>query len=154
MTERVPELAHALPADVQLDGELVAWDATGRPDFHALSRRVLHGHSEIELVYYAFDVLAVEGPSTTMLPYHERRALLEELVLEGPQVKLVGTFEDGRTLFDVVCAHGLEGVVAKRLRDPYWPGERLWQKTKNRATQRFAEERARATAPRRKRVAA
>ena len=36
---------------------------------------------------------------------------------------------------------GLEGVVAKRERDPYRPGERLWVKTKSRATARFAEER-------------
>jgi hypothetical protein len=40
-----------------------------------------------------------------------------------------------------VCERGLEGVVAKRLRDPYRPGERVWVKTKNRATARFAEER-------------
>jgi ATP-dependent DNA ligase len=39
-----------------------------------------------------------------------------------------------------VCDRGLEGVVAKRLRDPYRPGERGWVKTKNRSTKRFAEE--------------
>ncbi len=76
-----------------------------------------------------------------MLPYAERRAVLEGLHVEGPEVKLVGTFEDGQALFDAVCARGLEGVVAKRARDPYRPGERLWVKTKNRATRRFAEER-------------
>lgn len=43
-------------------------------------------------------------------------------------------------LFDVICARGLEGVVGKRLRDPYRSGERLWVKTKNRATARFQEE--------------
>jgi ATP-dependent DNA ligase len=96
--------------------------------------------------------VAVEGLATTSLPYQERRGLLEELCVEGPQVRLVATFEDGQLLFDVVCVRGLEGVVAKRLRDPYRPGERLWQKTKNRATQQFAEERARATAPRRQRM--
>ena len=59
-------------------------------------------------------------------------------------MKLVATFEDGQALFDAVCARGLEGVVAKRISDPYKPGERGWVKTKNRATARFAEERARA----------
>jgi bifunctional non-homologous end joining protein LigD len=49
-------------------------------------------------------------------PYSERRALLEALEIERPAVQLVATFEDGRALFDVVCAQGLEGVVAKRLR--------------------------------------
>jgi ATP-dependent DNA ligase len=50
---------------------------------------------------------------------------------------VVATFEDGRALFEVVCQRGLEGVVRKRLRDPYRPGERLWVKTKNRTTPRF-----------------
>jgi bifunctional non-homologous end joining protein LigD len=81
-----------------------------------------------------------------MLPYQERRALLEELNVESADVKLVATFEDGVTLFEAVCARGLEGVVAKRLRDPYRAGDRLWVKIKDRATARFAEERARASA--------
>ena len=52
-----------------------------------------------------------------------------------------GGFEDAEGLFAAVCERGLEGVVAKRERDPYRPGERGWVKTKNRATARFAEER-------------
>jgi ATP-dependent DNA ligase len=55
-------------------------------------------------------------------------------------VRLVATFEDGEALFAAVCERGLEGVVAKRLRDPYRPGGCHWVKTKNRATARFAEE--------------
>jgi hypothetical protein len=80
------------------------------------------------------------GLSTMQLPYAKRRALLEELDVEGPHAKLVATFEDGEALFRVVCDRGLEGVVAKRERDPYRPGERGWVKTKNRRTARFAEE--------------
>ena len=56
-------------------------------------------------------------------------------------MRLVATFEDGEALFAAVCARGLKGVVAKRERDPYRPGDRVWMKTKNRATARFAEER-------------
>ena len=66
--------------------------------------------------------------------------LLEELDVEGPPVRLVATFEDGDALFAAVCERGLEGVVGKRLRGPYRPGERQWVKTKNPATARFAEE--------------
>jgi|SRR5215211_298761 len=40
----------ALPADVQLDGELVAWDHTGRPDWHRLDARVLHGDTSVREV--------------------------------------------------------------------------------------------------------
>jgi bifunctional non-homologous end joining protein LigD len=145
MTSLLPEL-RALPENVQLDGEIVALDANGLPDFHRLSSRVLHKRTGVAITFFVFDVLAVEGLATTMLPYEQRRALLEELEVEGPHVQLVATFEDGVALFDAVCARGLEGVVAKRLHDPYKPGERLWVKTKNRATARFAEERVRATA--------
>jgi ATP-dependent DNA ligase len=56
-------------------------------------------------------------------------------------VRLVATFEDGEALFAAVCGRGLEGVVAKRGRDPHRAGDRGWVKKKNRATTRFAEER-------------
>jgi bifunctional non-homologous end joining protein LigD len=141
MTRLLPELADALPPDVQLDGELVALGADGRPDFHRLSGRMLHRDGSIAVTYFVFDVLAVEGLPTTALPYCERRELLEQLEVEGPRVRLVATFEDGEALYRVVCGQGLEGIVAKRERDPYRPGERGWVKTKNRATARFVEER-------------
>jgi len=140
MTPLLPELATALPADVQFDGELVALDGEGRPDFHRLSARMLHGRPGNAVTLFVFDVLAVEGLPVTSQPYRERRALLEQLDLEGPLVRLVATFEDGEALFAAVCERGLEGVVAKRERDPYRPGERQWVKTKNRATARFAQE--------------
>ena len=135
--------------NVQLDGEIVALDDAGRPDFHRLSARMLHGKDGIAVRYFVFDVLACEGGATTHLPYEERRQLLEALEIDGPHWQTVATFDDGRALFTVVCDSGLEGVVAKRLRDPYLEGGRLWVKTKNRATARFAEERARATVSRR-----
>jgi hypothetical protein len=92
--------------------------------------------------YFILDVLAIEGLATTMLPYRQRREVLEQLELERPGVRLVATFEDGQALFDAVCARGLEGVVAKRTGDRYRPGARGWVKAKNRDTARFAEEHA------------
>ena len=141
MTHLLPELGRSLPQDVQLDGEIVALADDGRPDFHRLSSRMLHGRGGIAITYFVFDLLAVEGLATTMLPYSERRAILEEIELENHQVKIVATFEDGPALFRAVCARGLEGVVAKRDSDPYQPSDRSWVKTKNRGTARFAEER-------------
>ena len=149
MTPLLPEFGRVLPANVQLDGELVALDRAGLPDFHRLSARMLHGDTSVSVTYFVFDVLAVEGLATTSQPYSERRALLEALDLEGPYVRLVATFEDGEALFAAVSDRGLEGVVAKRERDRYRPGERQWVKTKNRATARFAEELARGRPPRR-----
>jgi ATP-dependent DNA ligase len=94
----------------------------------------------IEVVYFVFDVVGVEGLAKTVQPYAERRELLEALELEGPYVRLVATFTDGDALFRAVCDRGLEGIVAKRDHDPYRPGEHGWVKTKNRATARFIEE--------------
>ena len=136
----LPELAQTLPPNLQLDGELVAWDEDGHPDFDRLSRRMLHGDRSIPVTYVVFDVLACEGVSTTAQPYIERRGLLEELDVEGPHVQLVATFEDGEALSQVVCERGLEGIVAKREREPCRPGQRTWVKTKNKSTRRFAEE--------------
>lgn len=149
MTQLLPEL-RSPPPDLQLDGELVALDENGAPDFHRISSRMLHRKPGISITYFVFDVLAVEGLSTLEAPYQERRALLEELAVEGPQDKLVATFEDGQALFDAICARGLEGVVAKQKRDRYRPGEPVWVKTKNRTTLRFAQELAAARARGRK----
>ena len=95
MTALLPELGDVLPADVQLDGELVALDSNGHPDFHRLGRRMLHGDTSIPVTLMVFDVLAVEGMATTALPYSERRALLELLEVDGPHARLVAVFEDG-----------------------------------------------------------
>jgi hypothetical protein len=140
--EPPPELAAALPPHVQLDGELIAWNEDGNPDFHRLCRRMLHGDPSVAVTYMAFDVLALDGEPTVRLPYVERHALLEKLVLGVPPslLEVIGSFEDGPVLWDVVVARGMEGVVAKREREPYRPGARLWVKTKNRATARFQEE--------------
>src|SRR3954447_7001652 len=66
MSHLLPEFRCTLPESVQLDGELVALGEDGRPDFHRLSTRVLHGRPGISLTLFVFDVLAVEGLSTTM----------------------------------------------------------------------------------------
>jgi bifunctional non-homologous end joining protein LigD len=140
MTPLLPELEGALPADVQLDGELVAFDESGRPDFHRLGDRMLLRRSNAAVTYMIFDLLARDGEPLTREPYRERRRQLETLELNDGHARIVPTFPDGEALFDAMCERDLEGIVAKRERDRYRPGERLWVKTKNRATARFAEE--------------
>jgi bifunctional non-homologous end joining protein LigD len=140
MTALLPELAAAIPPGLLLDGELVAWDAAGRPDFHRLTRRMLHGDRRIGVCLVAFDLLAADGRSLVDAPYTLRRQRLEEQELESALCRTVAVFEDGAALYAVVCEQGLEGVVAKRLTEPYRPGLRSWVKTKNRATRRFAQE--------------
>jgi bifunctional non-homologous end joining protein LigD len=130
----------AMPDGLMLDGELVAWNA-GLPSFPLLCRRLLHGERGIGVTYLVFDVLYVDGNSAMVLPYRERRALLEELDLFGPAWHTPAAFEDGEALQDVVTDQGLEGVVAKRLSSTYRPKGGGWVKTRNPGYWRLAEER-------------
>ena len=77
--------------------------------------------------------------------------MLEELQLNGRHWRTPQTFDDGVALWDAICEHELEGVVAKPLRSRYVAGERGWVKTKNRAYWRWELEREGASKIRRER---
>jgi bifunctional non-homologous end joining protein LigD len=79
-----------------------------------------------------FDVLSIEGEVMTSQPYAQRRVVLEHLHLDAPQLRTPQTFNDGEALWEAVCEHELEGVVAKRRSSRYVPVERGWIKAKNR----------------------
>ena len=124
---------------VVLDGEIVALDpATGRPDFGRLQRR-MHvdrpGQAarlarQVPTQWFVFDVLHLDGRSLLDDPYATRREVLESLDLPFPVPPSLR--EDGATVLQASRAQGLEGVVAKRLRSPYRPGQRSddWVKVK------------------------
>jgi ATP-dependent DNA ligase len=132
MTPVIPELA-TFPVFGTFDGELVAFDENGSPDFPLICSRLLNRHQEIRLTYVIFDVLTLNGESLMHLPYGERRPRLESLNLNGPYWQTPETFDDGEALFDAVCERELEGIVAKRLSGRYTPGCRgSWIKVKNR----------------------
>ncbi len=149
-TTRFPELGALgrvlASTDVVLDGELVALDVLGRPSFEALQPR-MHVASastalalsvERPVVCMFFDVLWIEGHATLTLPYHERRALLEALHLDGPAWKTPpATVGRGAAVLATATELGLEGVVAKRLDSTYQAGRRsdAWRKIKPTASQ-------------------
>ena len=139
MAELVPEL-RGLPRGLLLDGELVAFGDDGRPSFPLLCARVLHGKRSIAVKYLIFDVLRVDGRTVMANAYADRRALLESLDLEGPAWSTPENFDDGEALFDATLGLALEGVVAKRLDEPYRPGERTWIKAKHRSYWRYGQE--------------
>ncbi|MGB9377299.1 MAG: non-homologous end-joining DNA ligase [Mycobacteriales bacterium] len=125
-----------------LDGELVTFDADGRPSFGRLQQRMhVTGASQVRrlvelvpVVYLIFDVLHLDGRSLLDLPYAERRKKLERLRLSGPSWQTPPYFPGGGA--DVLRAsqdQQLEGVMAKRLDSPYRPGKRTdaWRKVKN-----------------------
>ena len=130
MTEHVAEL-EVLPRGLVLDGELVALNDQGAPHWPRLCERVLHGNRSIAVTFIAFDVLRVDGHDVMCNPWSERRALLEELGIERSSVRLADVFDDGHTLYNAVCEHGLEGIVAKKRSGLYRPGYRGWTKLKN-----------------------
>src|SRR5438552_17508917 len=104
-----------------LDGEIVALDGDGRPSFQALHHWSLEG---LSLVYYAFDLLHINGRDLAHAPLEERRAPLGDVT--GDSGVLVSETLPGTTaqISAAVRDLGLEGVVAKRRRSMYAPGRR------------------------------
>jgi bifunctional non-homologous end joining protein LigD len=123
MTNRLPELAQ-LPAELVLDGEIVAFNGTGVPHFPDIVARVLRGDTSIPVTYAVFDVLRVVGHDLTCNAWSDRRAVLDELDVLSPLCLVADVFDDGKALFQVVCDRGLEGVVAKRRSGKYRPSYR------------------------------
>jgi bifunctional non-homologous end joining protein LigD len=142
----VGPIAAQLPAGgAVLDGELVAFDAAGRPSFGALQQRMhvtdpgavraLAGR--VPVVYLIFDLLRLSGHSLLERPYRDRRELLDQLELTGDGWNTPPAFDDGADLLAASRARGLEGVVAKRRDSRYEPGRRsaAWRKIKHVRTQ-------------------
>ncbi|MFL5849942.1 MAG: DNA ligase D [Solirubrobacteraceae bacterium] len=150
ISSRYPELrdlGRALGArPAILDGEIVAFDAEGRPSFERLQSRmhlvsdaaVRRAVRDVPIAYVLFDVLYLDGRQLCARPYRERRELLESLDLRGPhwQTPAYRT-ADADALLRFSAERGLEGVVAKRIDSRYEPGRRsaAWIKVKNKRNQ-------------------
>ena len=146
ITATYPEL-RALAAelgstDAVLDGEIVAFDESGKPSFERLQGRmnlaseaaVRRRLGDCPVTYLAFDLLYLDGRSLMELPYTERRERLDELGLEGPHWQTPSYHRgDGESLLELTRERELEGLVAKRLDSRYLAGRRTraWLKVKN-----------------------
>lgn len=147
ITARYPELtadgAPFLPAtDAVIDGEIVAFDADGRPSFTRLQNRMhLTRAREIErevvrtpIRYLAFDLLHLDGHDLTGVPLAQRRTLLEDVIadLDAP-ILAPPVFDDLDAALAASREFGLEGVVVKDPTSRYRPGLRSpsWLKLKN-----------------------
>ncbi|AWM24992.1 ATP-dependent DNA ligase [Sinorhizobium fredii CCBAU 25509] len=124
-------------ATMILDGEAVVLDDKGRSDFGMLQRAIGRKpslHDPREILFFAFDLLYLDGRDLRRLPLSERRRLLESIVVAGRAgvIRLSEEVEaDGEEFFRIACEHGLEGIVAKRRDKPYQSGRRPdWQKIK------------------------
>jgi bifunctional non-homologous end joining protein LigD len=139
LTAVVPEVTAAasrVPPGSVIDGEVVATDRDGRPDYHRLRQRLAGGaalREQIPVAYLAFDALYLEEKPLVKQPVTRRRARLQKSVEAGGHIFVPDHIdEDGVELFEACLERGLEGVVAKHRQSPYIPGQRspFWLKVK------------------------
>ncbi|KFL31102.1 ATP-dependent DNA ligase [Devosia riboflavina] len=122
-----------------IDGEICAFDGTGRTDFSTL-KNVLSDGGRLE--YFAFDLLEADGKDLTKLPLIERKARLEKLLKTSARQDPVQYSSHvrghGQKVLDALCRDGHEGVIAKEADAPY-RGERTrsWLKIKCLKRQEF-----------------
>ena len=151
LTSRLPMVARELEAqseeELVLDGEIVALNEHGLPDFGLLQQSMNLERSKIDrmpstatIVYYPFDLLYLRGTSLQQVPLYDRKTLLAEVLTEGAHLQRVEYVEaTGESFFQAAVALGLEGMVAKRRDSIYEPGarSRSWLKVKAIQDQEF-----------------
>jgi len=114
----VADELHLLRVPAVLDGEVTVVDEDGKPSFQALQHYIRTGQGH--LLYYAFDILHLDGHDLTNLPLSRRKELLLEALPQGPHLKYSDHITGvGTKLLESVRAQGLEGVIAKRADSPY-----------------------------------
>ncbi|MET4201404.1 DNA ligase D [Bradyrhizobium sp. LA6.12] len=124
--------------DAMIDGEIVALDHNGAPNFSSLQAALSDGKTE-DLIFFAFDLLFAEGLDCRRLPLGERKDRLRQLLDAGKkksgQIRYVEHFESsGDAVLQSACKLELEGVVSKKLDAPYRSGRtESWTKAKCRA---------------------
>lgn len=124
--DRFPKIVEKLwkiKHDVIIDGEIVALDDEGRPKFQLLQDYLKF--KEGQLVYYVFDLLALDGVDLTKRPLSERKEKLNE-VLPKSNVIVFGEHieKEGEKFFEAASVQGLEGIMAKKADSTYQPGVR------------------------------
>ena len=151
LTATFPRLAAELAKQgvdgMILDGELVAFDAGGRPSFGALQERAqLKGSAEIAaadrvlpVAFVCFDMPYFAGVDLREAPYRDRRRYLAQCLLPSPTVQLVHASEEGAALAEAAIASGFEGVIGKRMDSRYESGKRstAWIKVKQTQSAEF-----------------
>jgi bifunctional non-homologous end joining protein LigD len=124
-----------------VDGEVVALDEDGRPDFGILQERISSlraGQPAGGLVYEAFDLLHLDGRSLLGVPLEDRKRLLRSVLRDDRRVRYASHVEgEGLAFHEAARQLGVEGIVAKLRRSRYEPGRRspAWLKVKIRPEQ-------------------
>src|SRR6266850_3443000 len=125
------DLAKQAVNSMVLDGELVAFDADGKPSFNAMQ----NVQPNTPMVFYCFDLLHFAGLNLRKAPYRDRRRWLAQCLLPSPLVQLVHVTAEGKALHKAALESGLEGVVGKHKGSVYEAGKRSSSWLKVKATQ-------------------
>jgi bifunctional non-homologous end joining protein LigD len=144
MGGKFPEVKDSIAAlDIQdaiIDGEIVALDEKGRSSFQLL-QGIDMGEEKPPIIYYAFDLLRLNGKDLQGLPIEERKAKLEELLKKPPgAIRYSISFtKDIPELLERAGQLGLEGLIGKRAGSRYEAGKRsgAWIKVKLHQEQEF-----------------
>ncbi len=130
-------LVESISADTAIvDGEIVAFDADGRPSFSLLQQRTgfvdTGSREHAPLAFIAFDLIYLNGYDLREVALSERQRLLRSVIRTGPHVRVSQTLPgSGERILRAAREHGLEGVLAKRLDSAYEAGRsRCWVKAK------------------------
>jgi bifunctional non-homologous end joining protein LigD len=145
LNRQFPELEQAaIAADAAIiDGEIVAYDANGRPSFSLMQQRTgfaaAEARSRAPVALVAFDLLYLNGYDLRDVVLSERSKLLRSVVRAGKYLRISESFTgSGEQVLQAAREHGLEGVVAKRLDSKYESGRsRSWVKVKFVTQQEF-----------------
>jgi DNA ligase D-like protein (predicted ligase) len=135
--ERVRAALSALPDETVIDGELVALDEQGKPNFNLLQN---FRSAESHIMFYAFDVLVRRGEDLTKQALSKRREVLASTVKLHDHVGISQvSSQSAEEILSFVKSHGLEGIIAKRMDSVYEPGRRsgLWVKHRSNLSQEF-----------------
>ncbi len=136
ITDRYPELSgmapHARGDGLALDGEIVALDADGKPDFARLRPRLTTDPraaarlaAQTPVTFQAFDLLYREGQPLMGWPLRRRRDMLGQVAVPGPAIAVPDfVAREGVAFFEAAREHGLGGIVAKERESRYLPGQR------------------------------
>jgi bifunctional non-homologous end joining protein LigD len=138
--EAVAAALRDLPAhEAVIDGEMVVEAVGGASDFSALQADLSEGRSD-RFVFYAFDLLHLDGHDLTGAPLDQRKAALERLLADAPPVLRYSAHfdEDGEMILRHACRLSLEGVISKLRDGKYRSGRgRDWIKSKCSERQEF-----------------
>src|SRR3954467_6344338 len=132
--------AHLLKAhSAIIDGEAVVYGSGGLPDFQQL-RRELGRKRNARVRYHAFDLLYLDGYDLRRVVYEDRKLLLQRLLKNAPETFMYveALAGDGNVIFEKGCQLGLEGLIGKRLGEPYRSGrQESWIKLKCKKSETF-----------------